>query len=210
MTPITMTTMTTRIQWTLSGLVLMGLVACSGGGGTNPPPPPPKAIADRMDYTNPTSGTYTLVKDASSTSSHLVLNLLGPAGTSTTGVGFYLSADTTKVTWVKPASSDAILAHNVIFDLGTAPQLAVAKAKVDSQNNQTGQLQVAYYQKGTSKPAVTLGATSILASVALDLKANVPVGTAVTLSAVTGKAVLSNGSAAPTPITISGGSLVAN
>lgn len=205
MTPITMTTMTTRIQWTLSGLVLMGLVACSGGGGgiTTPPPPPPKTIADRLDYTNPTSGTYTLVKDASSTSSHLVLNLMGPAGTSTTGVGFYLSADTSKVTWVKPASSDALLARNVIFDLGTTPQLAVAKASGN-------QLQVAYYQKGTSKPAVTLTATSILASVALDLKANVPVGTAVTLSALLGKAVLSNGSAAPTPITISGGSLVAN
>ncbi len=200
-------TTTMRIKLTLSTLVLAGLAACSGGGGGGgTTPTPSKTIADRLDYTNPSAGTYTLVKDASlSSSTHLVLNLLGPAGTATTGVGFYLSADSTKVTWTKPAGSDTILAHNGLFDLGSAPQMAVAKT-VGSGD----QLQVGYFQKGTTKAAVTLSATSILASVALDLKANIPVGTTVNLSAISGKAVLSNGSAAPTPITISAGTLTAN
>ena len=200
-----MTTMitTTRAKWTLSGLALASLVACSGGGGDNPPPPPPpKTIADRLDYTNPTSGTYTLVKDAASTPTHLVLNLMGPVGTQGTGVGFYLSADTSKVTWSKPAGSDSILARNGVFDLGTSPQLAVAKANGD-------QIQVGFYQKGTTKPAVTFTAMSILASVALDLKSNVPLG-AVAFSAVSNKAVLTNGSAAPAAIVLSTGTLSAN
>ncbi len=190
-----------RAKWTLSGLALASLVACSG---SNTPSTPPviKTIADRLDYANPTSGTYTLVKDASSTSTHLVLNLLGPAGTQGTGVGFYLSADSTKVTWAKPANTDSILARNGVFDLGTTPQLAIAKTSGD-------QIQVGFYQKGTTKPAVTFTATSVLASVALDLKSSVPLG-GVTFSAVSGKAVLTNGSAAPASIVISTGTITAN
>lgn len=198
-------TTTTRIKWALSGLALAGLMACSGGGNNNPPvtPPPAKTIADRLDYVNPASGTYTLVRDASSTSTHLVLNLMGPAGAQGTGVGFYLSADSGKVTWSKPSGSDSILAHNGIFDLGASPQLAIAKATGD-------QIQVGFYQKGTTKPAVTFTASTVLASVAVDLKPNVvPLG-AVAFSAIANKAVLTNGSAAPAPIVISVGTLTAN
>lgn len=206
MTTRTHMTTTNRLKWTFSGLALMGLLACSGGGGGNnpPPPPPPKTIADRLDYTNPTSGTYTLVKDTTlSTTTHLVLNLMGPVGTQGTGVGFFLSADTSKLTWTKPSASDAVLAHNGAFDLGTAPQFAVAK-------NSGDQLQVGFYQKGTTKPAVTFTASIVLASVALDLKSNVPVGSAGNLSAVSGKAVLTQGSGAPVAITITPGTVTAN
>ncbi len=196
-------TIMTRTKWALSGLALVSLVACSGGGTTSPPPVV-KTIADRLDYTNPTGGTYTLIKNSTlSTSTHLVLDLMGPVGTQGTGVGFYLSADTTKVTWSKPAGSEPILARNGVFDLGTSPQLAIAKTSGD-------QLQVGFYQKGTTKPPINFNATSILASVALDLKSSIPVGSAVALSAVSGKAVLSNGNAAPTPITITPGTLTAN
>ena len=192
-------TTTTRIKWTLSGIALATLGACSGG--SNSPNNPP-ATSTRLDYTNPTSGTYLLVKDATSTTTHLVLNLMGPAGTFTTGLGFILNADSSKVTWSKPASTDTILAHNSLFDLGTAPQLAVAK----SSGNQ---LQVGFYQKGTTKPVVTLTAASILASVAVDLNPNVPLG-AVTFSAISGKAVLINGTAIPAAMVISTGTLTAN
>ena len=83
MTTRTHMTTTNRLKWTFSGLALMGFLACSGGGGgTTNNPPPAKTIAGRLDYTNPTSGTYTLVKDTTlSTSTHLVLNLMGPVGT---------------------------------------------------------------------------------------------------------------------------------
>lgn len=193
-------TTTTRIKWTLSGIALATIGACSGGS-SNPPNNPP-ATATRLDYTDPTSGTYRLVKGATSTPAHLVLDLMGPAGTLATGVGFILSADSSKVAWSNPASTDTILAHNSLFDLGTAPQLAVAK----SSGNQ---LQVGFYQKGTTKPVVTLTAASILASVAVDLKPNVPLG-AVTFSAISGKAVLINGTATPAAIVISSGTLTAN
>ncbi len=199
----------TLIKWTLSSFALValtGLVACSGGGGgpTTPVTPPAKTIADRLDYTNPTGSGYTLVKNGSSTSTHLVLDLMGPVGTQGTGVGFYLSTDPAKVTWSKPASSDTVLARNVLFDLGTAPQLMVGKA-----NTGGDQLQVAFYQKGITKPAVNFTASSILATVAVDLKSNVPLG-AVSLSAPSGKAVITNGASTPTTITINVGTISAN
>jgi hypothetical protein len=197
-----------RLSLGFAPALLAGLLACGGGGGGGggtTTTPPPKTVADRLDYTNPSSGSFTLVKDTTlSTSSHLVLNLLGPAGSSATGVGFILSADQTRVTWSKPVGSDAVLARSGLFDLGTTtPQLVVGKSTGD-------QLQVAFYQKGTTKPPVTFTASSVLASVALDLKSGIPVGTVISISAVSGKAVLSQGSAAPQPIAIATGTLVAN
>ncbi|MBL0311867.1 MAG: hypothetical protein IPP78_03960 [Holophagaceae bacterium] len=196
-------TTTTQIKWTLSCLTLLSLVACSGSNNNTNNPPPVKTIADRLDYTNPTSGTYTLVKDtALSTSTHLVLNLMGPVGTQGTGVGFYLTADTTKVTWAKVSGGDAEYVKNGAFTLGSGTQLL--KSKIT-----TNQLQGGVFQKGTTAPAVTFTATGPLASVALDLKSNVSLG-AVTFSSIAGQAVLTNGSAAPAPIVISYGSLAAN
>jgi hypothetical protein len=200
---------TTRTPIAFAALLSVAFLACTGGGGDKgggPTLPPAKTIADRLDYTNPTGGSFQLVKDTalSAPGGHLVLNLMGPAGTSATGVGFVLSADTTKVTWTKPVASDAILARSTTFDLGTAaPQLGIAKATGD-------QLQVAFYQKGTTKPAVTLGASTVLASVAVDLKANVPVGSTVTFTAIPGKGVLAQGSGAPAPISITVGTITAN
>ena len=196
---------TTRIKWTLSGLALASLMACSGGGNT-PNNPTPKTIADRLDYTNPTSGTYTLVKDTNaSTQTHLVLNLMGPVGTQGTGVGFYLSADTSKVTWVRVGSSDTEFVKNGAFNLGSGVQLLKSKVIGD-------QLQAGVFQKGTTVPAVTFTATSVLASVALDLKGSVPIGSTVWSStqAPSTKAVLNQGSGASVPITINYGTLTAN
>lgn len=205
MTSRTAMTPTTRIKGALSSLVLVTLVACSGSNNnTTTNPPPPKTIADRLDYTNPTSGTYTLVKDTTlSTPTHLVLNLLGPAGTQGSGVGFFLSADNAKVTWSKVSSSDTESVKNGAFNLGSGTQLL--KSRISGS-----QLEAGVFQKGNTVPAVTFTATGVLASVALDLKPNVvPLG-AVTFSAINGKAVLTNGSAAPAPIVISYGSLSAN
>lgn len=162
-----------------------------------------KTIADHLDYTNPTSGAYMLVKDAASTPTHLILNLMGPDGTPRSGVGFFLSADTTKVAWAKVSGSDPEYVKNGVFNLGSGVQLL--KSKVEAMPGNATQLQAGVFQKG-STPVVTTG---ILASVALDLKSNVSLGT-VTFSAVSNKAVLTNGSAAPTPIVISTGTLSAN
>jgi hypothetical protein len=159
-------------------------------------------LASALAYTDPASGTYRLVKNtALSTATHLVLDLLGPAGTQGRGVGFYLTADTTKVTWTKVASSDADLVQNGAFSLGSAPQLLKAKATGD-------ELQAGVYQKGGGVPAVTFTATGALARVALDLKGNPALGT-VTFTAPTNKAVVLPASGAQTTIQVSVGTLSA-
>ncbi|HLO66856.1 MAG TPA: hypothetical protein VK188_07540 [Holophaga sp.] len=75
----------------LSALILALAVACGGGNTTEAPAPPPVA-AKGLAYTDPAGSGWRLVKDASSTSTRLVLNLVGPVGVRSRGVGFNLQA----------------------------------------------------------------------------------------------------------------------
>jgi hypothetical protein len=181
----------------LAAIGLGALLAC-GGGGTSAPP---KTIADTLAYTNPASGTYTLVKNATkSTAGHLVLDLVGPAG-SVSGVGFYLTADSTKVAWTPVEAGDAEKVKSASF----ASSIVTSKVSGDMR-------QASVYQKGTTA-AVTATSSTVLASVALDLKSGLAVNTSVTLTAPSGKALILNapgGSQATTPIVISVGTLTAN
>ncbi|WP_306598851.1 hypothetical protein [Geothrix sp. 21YS21S-2] len=186
----------------LSALGLGVILACGGGGGgSSAPAPPAKTIADTLTYTNPASGAYMLVRNGSkSTPSHLVLDLLGPSG-EVSGVGFYLTADETKVTWTLVDPEDPERVKSGIFSN------TIVKSLVSG-----GTLQAGVYQKGTT-PAASVLASTVLASVALDLKSKVPLLNPPNVTLTSGKAIILNAPAnaiATTPISITTGTLIAN
>jgi hypothetical protein len=188
-------------QSTLSALGLAVFLACGGGGGGSTAPPHTKTTADTLAYTNPASGTYMLVRNASkSTSSHLVLDLIGPSG-EVSGVGFYLTADQTKVTWTAVDPGDPEMTKSGIFSN------TIAKSKVSG-----GTLQAGVYQKGTTT-AVSAIAGTVLASVALDLRSNVSILNPPDVTLTSGQAIILNPptNAVPTTsISIVTGTLTAN
>ncbi len=152
----------------------------SGGTATATTAVTVKTIATALSYTDPTSGIYKLLKNAAkSTSTHLVLDLVGPAG-SLSGVGFYLSADQTKVNWVIVDSGDTEKIKNSVFSD------AIVKSKVAGDVLQAG-----VYQKGTIG-AISASSSTVLASVALDLKNTALIANprTVAFGAVSGKAVI--------------------
>jgi len=79
----------------LSGLVLGFSLACGGGSHSTPATSATAPAAAGLTYTDPTGSGWRLLKDASSTSTRLVLNLVGPSGLKTRGVGFNLQAPAT-------------------------------------------------------------------------------------------------------------------
>lgn len=158
--------------------------------------------ATALSYTDPTSGTYQLKKNAGlSTSTHLVLDLVGTAAApSGAGVTATFTADAAKVGWANVATSDAAgtYVQNAAFTLGAAPQLL--KGSLSG-----GTLQVTAAQKGYGSP-VSLNAT--LLRVALDLKSAQTPG-AVTLSADGTKCQILDASGNLVAITVSVGTLTA-
>lgn len=76
---------TMRSLRTLAGLAaLLALSAC--GSSSQAPPSPPTSIS----YVDPVGDGWKLVKDGSSTSTRIVLDLVGPNGATLRGVGFNL------------------------------------------------------------------------------------------------------------------------
>ena len=194
---------THRLCSAFATVSLAALFACGGGGGSSTPSPVPTTAAS-LAYTDPATGTYRLVKNASSSGSHLVLDLLGPSSGTAMGVSITLSADTTRVTWVDvPAggTTAALMKNGTQFNLGAG--LPIQKAKA------TGNvLQATVAQKNPS-PAVPLNGT--LLQVALDLKSGLGLtpGTAITLSADGTKCQILDGASIISPITVTVGTLTA-
>ena len=158
--------------------------------------------ATALAYTDPTTGTYLLKKNAAlSTATHLVLELVGPAATAGSGVSASFTADTTKVTWANVASSDAAATYlqtGGTFNLGTGTP--ILKGKVTG-----GVLQVTAAQKGTASP-VSLNAA--LLRIDLDLKTGQTPGT-VTLTPDATKCQVIDSAGAIQTIIVTAGTLTA-
>jgi hypothetical protein len=80
-----------RTRLLIVAVLALSAAACGSGTNTNTNTGTPT----QLSYVNPSpdAGAWQLVQDASSTSSELVLALVGPAGVKTRGVGFNLQAD---------------------------------------------------------------------------------------------------------------------
>ena len=190
---------TKRLLAVFATLSLAALLAC--GGGSTPPPAP---TATSLAYTDPATGTYKLVKNASSSGSHLILDFLGPSSGTAMGVSITLSTDTTMVTWVDvPAGGSTVMLmkNGTQFNLGSG--IPIQKAKV------TGNVLQATVAQKAPTPAASLNGT--LFQVALDLKSGLDLtqGTTITLSADATKCQVLDGSGAISPITVSVGTLTA-
>lgn len=122
-------------------------VACGGSHPTAPAAP--QAAARTLAYVDPvqTSGQFALVLDPASTPANLVLDLVGPAGLSATGVTFSFDVDTTRAVW---ATAPAIANGTVFTNLGTGTQLV--KAWVSG-----ARLQGLVATKGLANPVADVG-----------------------------------------------------
>ena len=160
-------------------------LAC--GGGTKEP-----AKAASLVYTNPTdAGSWRLVQASSSSTTHLVLDLLAPTGASGQGVTLVLTTDPAKATW-SPIAAGAFAVQKAYPS--TLVQIATLKgADLRLLMTQAAGTPVAY------------GSAPVL-SVALDLTTGTMPGS-VTVSAAQGGHLGSG--PVPVPITVAIGGLLA-
>jgi len=148
---------------TISLLAPLALVALVGCGGSNTPTAstPAPAPATGYTYTDPTASAtdWKLVKDASSTATKLVLNLVGPTdGTKYRGVGFTLQTDPTliKIAKFKDATGNplgylkdsGVFTDRVVTDSTVYPNLyGDAPASLQAGGVRDGKLMIGIFQK---------------------------------------------------------------
>lgn len=142
-----------------SGGLLLTL-ACGGGASDS------VAKAVTLAYTNPAtaSADWQLVKDSTSSTSRLVLDLMAPTGTSGQGITLILTADTSKATWATFSSG------SYVSGLPYATPLLANKASV---NGSALRIVVAQDPAGS----VTYSSTPVL-QVALNMASGAAVGNA--------------------------------
>ncbi len=152
-----------------------------------------------LSYTDPASGSFRLVKNASlSSGERVVLDLVGDPSESTRGVAFYLQVDPEMAAWAPVSDTDGALVQFVALD-PTKQGRALLIGKADK-----GLLQVGIFQKGAGA-ALQCGPDVVLARIAIS-----PQGAKsgqVALSALKGKATSLQADASLKAIEISLGQL---
>jgi len=161
--------------------LILGL-ACGGGSHTAAPTPAPVPNpAQGLSYTNPTGSGWRLIKDPSSTATKIVLNLVGPAGLKTRGVGFNLLAPA-GVTFA--AFSDGLPIHDTgVYQLqalgSTDPSEPLAITGGVKKGNL---LSVGIYQKDRDQPAQDSGVALCQIALQFDAAAGLKAGTSLAIS----------------------------
>lgn len=180
-----------NLRFTFIAVLSMGLLAACGGSTptTEPLTPPsepapveqppaqrlpplapePVVLAQGLEYTDPTSTGWRLVKDASSTATRLVLNLVGPSGESGRGIGFNLASDG-NVAFAR-FEDGAWLKDTGVFALG---KLGMAAGAYDPVLRAGGVqkggklLTVGVFQKDRRQPPQALDATLLQVAIEFD------------------------------------------
>lgn len=155
--------------------------------------------ATSLTYTDPSTGTYQVKKNAGlSTSTHIVFDVVGSGAPTGAGLAFSLTADATRLTWAKVAPADPEYIQNgAVLTLGSAP--LPLKGKV------TGNVLVGGLgQKGL---AGSVALNGVLTRFAVDLKAGAPTGAAA-LAQTKAQVLQSDGTLAT--VTLTFGTLTAN
>lgn len=172
----------------LASVLLVTAFACTGSKGGDSPPAP----ATRLTYTDPMDpAQWRLTRNATSSPTHLILDLLAPAGATGRGVSVTLTCDS-KVAW-KAVEGGAFLKNGTSYTGDLVQRGSV----------QGADLRLLLSQKpGTTQ---TYGSVPVL-SVAVDLVTGTLPGT-VTLSAAQGAHL--GASATPESIAVAVGALKA-
>ena len=174
----------------MNRILLLAALAFGCGSSSKPttPPPPTPGAAQGLDYQDPAGSGWRLVRHSSSTVDRLVLELHGPAGERTRGVGFNLQG---------PAgvrfgtfASGLPVENGETYTLGSVdsldPSEPVALAGGVLPDNV---LSVGVYQKDRGWPARDSGAALLRIVVQLDPSANLASGASVALSVLKAKAI---------------------
>jgi hypothetical protein len=172
-----------------AGSVLALLAAC-GGAGAAPgaiPPPSSKGLA----YTDPKGGDWSLVRNAASTGTHLVLDLVGPATGKFRGVGFNLLSDG-NAAFAKLSDAGYVATTGVFKLQSTYANYAVEPVAMAGGVKQDGKLlTVGVFQKDRYWPAVAVNKPVLQIAIDFDAvkTAALPPGTAIPLTITKAKAI---------------------